>query len=72
MVAHLIEQLHLAYNGKPAKGYATFSDDLQDRMALPLAQWQAPGTQLLQLAQQATSQLGGTTGAASNSGNRLF
>ncbi len=56
-VAHLIEQLHLAYNGKPAKGYATFSDDLQDRMALPLAQWQAQERSFLQLAEQATSQL---------------
>ncbi len=56
-VAHLIEQLHLAYNGKPAKGYATFSNDLQDRMALPLAQWQAQERSFLQLAEQATSQL---------------
>ena len=39
-VALLLEQLHLAYNGKPAKGYASFSSDKVEQMLEPLSQWQ--------------------------------
>ena len=40
-VAHLVEQLHLAYNGKPAKGYAAFSPAKSPDFCDAIANWQA-------------------------------
>ncbi|WP_337840298.1 nucleoid-associated protein YejK [Rheinheimera sp.] len=56
-VAHLIEQLHLAYNGKPAKGYASFHPEQQSRLAEPLERWQQQELSYLQLAEHATQEL---------------
>lgn len=56
-VSHLIEQLHLAYNAKPAKGYASFLAEQAERLAEPLGRWQAQEWSYLQLAEHATQEL---------------
>ena len=56
-VALLLEQLHLAYNGKPAKGYASFSSDKVEQMLEPLGQWQHGEKSFLSLAEHATAAL---------------
>ncbi len=56
-VALLLEQLHLAYNGKPAKGYASFSSDKVEQMLEPLSQWQQGEKPFLGLAEHATAAL---------------
>ncbi|WP_449356690.1 nucleoid-associated protein [Alishewanella longhuensis] len=53
----LVEQLHLAYNGKPAKGYASFKDDKSDRVAAALADWQREQTNFLGFAKATTDAL---------------
>lgn len=56
-VAMLLEQLHLAYNGKPAKGYAGFNAD-SDAVVYPnLRQWQQGELPFLAFAEQATAGL---------------
>lgn len=55
--ALLLEQLHLAYNGKPAKGYAGFASDTADNFFSALAQWQREELPFLGLAEQATASL---------------
>lgn len=56
-VATLVEQLHLAYNGKPAKGYATFSAEKSDTVVKALADWQAEQTDYLGFAKATTDAL---------------
>lgn len=56
-VAVLLEQLHLAYNGKPAKGYASFSSDKAAQMLEPLGAWQHGEKSFLSLAEHATAAL---------------
>ncbi|MDX3773710.1 nucleoid-associated protein YejK [Chromatiaceae bacterium AAb-1] len=56
-VAHLLEQLHLAYNGKPAKGYAGFSSDKDPQVAEQLALWQQQQSDFILLSKTATETL---------------
>lgn len=56
-VAPLVEQLHLAYNGKPAKGYATFSAEKSDTVVKALEDWQAEQTDYLGFAKATTDAL---------------
>lgn len=56
-VAHLVEQLHLAYNGKPAKGYAAFSADKDQQVATVLADWQKQTSDFMVLSNTATAVL---------------
>ena len=52
-VALLIEQLHLAYNGKPAKGYAGFSEQKTPQFTDALQSWQSQQTGFASLAEKA-------------------
>lgn len=56
-VAHLVEQLHLAYNGKPAKGYAAFSADKDQQVQQALYDWQQQTSDFIVLANTATTAL---------------
>lgn len=56
-VAHLVEQLHLAYNGKPAKGYAAFNAEKDQQVATVLHDWQKQTSDFSVLANTATSAL---------------
>jgi nucleoid-associated protein len=56
-VAHLVEQLHLAYNGKPAKGYAAFSADKDPQVMAVLNDWQKQTSDFLVLANTSTAAL---------------
>lgn len=56
-VNHLIEQLHLAYNSKPTKGYAIFSEQKDTSVALSLQQWQQDDSDFMALATVATNTL---------------
>ncbi len=56
-VAELIEQLHLAYNGKPAKGYAAFSAAKSADFCQAMADWKAQERSFVSLAELATGQL---------------
>jgi len=56
-VATLVEQLHLAYNGKPAKGYATFNAEKSDRVVNALADWQTEQSNFLGFAKATTDAL---------------
>ena len=56
-VAHLVEQLHLAYNGKPAKGYAAFSAEKDPQVAQVLHDWQKQNSDFTVLANTATAAL---------------
>jgi nucleoid-associated protein len=56
-VALLIEQLHLAYNGKPAKGYAGFSLQKTPQFPDALQSWQSEQIGFVSLAETATALL---------------
>ncbi len=56
-VATLVEALHLAYNGKPAKGYAAFSPEKSGRVPQALADWQAEQSNYLGFAKATTDAL---------------
>lgn len=56
-VAHLVEQLHLAYNGKPAKGYAVFNADKPQQVVTALKDWQQQTSDFTVLANTATAEL---------------
>lgn len=56
-VANLVEQLHLAYNGKPAKGYAAFETDKSPKVALALADWQSGSSDYLGFSRATTDAL---------------
>lgn len=56
-VATLLEQLHLAYNGKPAKGYAAFDADKSTRVETALIQWRRGETSYIGFAKEATDTL---------------
>lgn len=56
-VEHLLEQLHLSYNAKPAKGYAAFADDKEQLVAEQLNAWQQQTTDFMSLATTATQAL---------------
>ncbi len=56
-MATLVEQLHLAYNGKPAKGYASFQHDKSARVVTALADWQGEQTNFLGFAKATTDAL---------------
>lgn len=56
-VAHLVEQLHLAYNGKPAKGYAAFNTAKDQQVVTVLQDWQKQNSDFIVLANTATSVL---------------
>lgn len=56
-VANLVEQLHLAYNGKPAKGYASFNTEKSERVVKALADWQAEQSDFLGFAKATTDAL---------------
>lgn len=56
-VAHLVEQLHLAYNGKPAKGYAAFTAEKDQQVATVIADWQKQNSDFMVLANTATAAL---------------
>lgn len=56
-VANLVEQLHLAYNGKPAKGYARFHQDKSARVLHALTDWKQSQTDFLGFAKAATDAL---------------
>lgn len=56
-VANLVEQLHLAYNGKPAKGYASFNSEKSERVVKALADWQAEQSDFLGFAKATTDAL---------------
>lgn len=56
-VANLVEQLHLAYNGKPAKGYASFNTEKSERVVKALADWKAEQSDFLGFAKATTDAL---------------
>ncbi|MEE2001307.1 nucleoid-associated protein YejK [Alkalimonas sp. MEB108] len=56
-VCHLLEQLHLSYNGKPAKGYARFSSDKSPLMQESMELWLQQPDDFMQLAKTATAEL---------------
>lgn len=60
-VTALLEQLHLAYNAKPAKGYASFRSEFAGEQGAEffpaLASWQRGDTPFLTLAERATAAL---------------
>lgn len=56
-VAHLVEQLHFAYNGKPAKGYAAFSQDKDQQVVTVLNDWQKQTSDFNVVANTATAVL---------------
>jgi len=56
-VAKLVEQLHLAYNGKPAKGYAAFETEKSPKVALALADWQSGNSDYLGFSRATTDAL---------------
>ncbi|MDX1676861.1 nucleoid-associated protein YejK [Arsukibacterium sp.] len=56
-VSTLLEQLHLAYNGKPAKGYASFIPEKDQTVSAALASWQAGDTDYLGFAKAMTDTL---------------
>ena len=56
-VAHLVEQLHLAYNGKPAKGYAAFNPEKDQQVVTVLQDWQKQNSDFNVLANTATAVL---------------
>lgn len=56
-VNHLLEQLHLAYNGKPAKGYGAFSAEKPQQVAEQLSLWQQQQTDFMVLSTVATEAL---------------
>lgn len=56
-VCLLLEQLHLAYNGKPAKGYARFSTEKEAKVQASMHAWLQNQTEFLQLAKVATAEL---------------
>jgi nucleoid-associated protein len=56
-VGLFIEQLHLGYNAKPAKGYAAFVTRSDTGFADSLGRWQQQEQPFLALAEQATAQL---------------
>lgn len=56
-VANLVEQLHLAYNGKPAKGYAAFETEKSPKVALALADWQGGNSDYLGFSRATTDAL---------------
>lgn len=56
-VANLVEQLHLAYNGKPAKGYAAFETEKSPKVALALADWQSGNSDYLGFSRATTDAL---------------
>mgnify|MGYP004701755277 CR=1 FL=1 len=56
-VSELIEQLHLAYNAKPAKGYAAFTPAKNADVQEGIRQWQSDDISFLDLAERATGQL---------------
>jgi nucleoid-associated protein len=56
-VANLVEQLHLAYNGKPAKGYAAFETEKSPKVALALADWQNGNSDYLGFSRATTDAL---------------
>lgn len=56
-VAHLVEQLHLAYNSKPAKGYAAFSKEKDPQVAAVLHDWQKQNSDFMVLSNTATAVL---------------
>lgn len=56
-VSHLVEQLHMAYNGKPAKGYAAFSDEKDAQVATVLQDWRQQNSDFTVLAKTATAAL---------------
>lgn len=56
-VAHLVEQLHLAYNGKPAKGYAAFNAEKDQQVVTVLQDWQKQNSDFMVLSNTATAVL---------------
>lgn len=56
-VANLVEQLHLAYNGKPVKGYAAFETEKSPKVALALADWQSGNSDYLGFSRATTDAL---------------
>lgn len=56
-VANLVEQLHLAYNGKPAKGYAAFETEKSPKVAIALADWQSGNSDYLGFSRATTDAL---------------
>mgnify|MGYP003150952178 CR=1 FL=1 len=56
-VSTLLEQLHLAYNSKPAKGYASFTDEKDPAVPKALASWQSGDTDYLGFAKAMTDSL---------------
>jgi nucleoid-associated protein len=56
-VATLLEQLHLAYNGKPAKGYASFTDDKDPTVPQALTHWIAGDSDYLGFSKATTAAL---------------
>ncbi|MGI5309485.1 nucleoid-associated protein YejK [Rheinheimera sp. WS51] len=56
-VSHLIEQLHLAYNGKPAKGYAVFNAENPQQVVTALNDWLQQTSDFTLLANAATAEL---------------
>lgn len=56
-VANLVEQLHLAYNGKPAKGYAAFTADKSPGVSQALADWQGDTSDYLGFSRATTDAL---------------
>lgn len=56
-VANLVGQLHLAYNGKPAKGYAAFETEKSPKVALALANWQSGNSDYLGFSRATTDAL---------------
>jgi nucleoid-associated protein len=56
-VAHLVEQLHLAYNSKPAKGYAAFNADKDQQVVTVIQDWQKHNSDFMVLSNTATAVL---------------
>jgi nucleoid-associated protein len=56
-VANLVEQLHLAYNSKPAKGYAAFETEKSPKVAIALADWQSGNSDYLGFSRATTDAL---------------
>lgn len=56
-VATLVEQLHLAYNGKPAKGYGSFNPEKSERVVSALTDWQSEQSNFLGFAKATTDAL---------------
>ncbi|WP_333606764.1 nucleoid-associated protein YejK [Arsukibacterium sp.] len=56
-VGALVEQLHLAYNGKPAKGYAAFTAEKPQHFVTALADWQGDNSNFTGFSKAATDAL---------------